>query len=191
MPTLLGLLTINAFVAAQEVLIPIQCEYYALEGLSQLLRNIQLIQRHLNPGLAVTTILLTMYDGRTNLAQQVAQDVRDHFTGQVLATVIPRAVRISEAPSYGQSVSATTRSPGSISYSRRAAEIAPPRESALMATKRTGLGRGIGALIPTTDAQDRPVDVFFPTGGSPARRRQPLRRPQRTWSPCRVPVWRT
>jgi chromosome partitioning protein len=124
-PPSLGLLTINAFVAAQEVLIPIQCEYYALEGLSQLLSNIQLIERHLNPVLNVSTILLTMYDGRTNLANQVAQDVRDHFPDQVLSTLIPRSVRISEAPSYGQSViSYDTNSPGSLSYLEAAAEIA-------------------------------------------------------------------
>lgn len=124
-PPSLGLLTINAFVAAQEVLIPIQCEYYALEGLSQLLSSIQLIQRHLNPTLAVSTILLTMYDGRTNLAQQVAQDVRDHFTDQVLDSVIPRAVRISEAPSFGQSViTYDPTSLGAVSYFEAAAEIA-------------------------------------------------------------------
>jgi len=124
-PPSLGLLTINAFVAAQEVLIPIQCEYYALEGLSQLLTNIKLIERHLNPVLAVSTILLTMYDSRTNLANQVAQDVRDHFPEQVLATLIPRSVRISEAPSYGQTViSYDPNSSGSLSYLEAAAEIA-------------------------------------------------------------------
>lgn len=124
-PPSLGLLTINAFVAANEVLIPIQCEYYALEGLSQLLNNIQLIERHLNPILTVSTILLTMYDARTNLANQVAQDVRDHFPDQVLSTLIPRSVRISEAPSYGQSViSYDASSPGSLSYLEAAAEIA-------------------------------------------------------------------
>ena len=124
-PPSLGLLTINAFVAATEVLIPIQCEYYALEGLSQLLNNIRLIERHLNPSLSVSTILLTMYDGRTNLAAQVVQDVREHFPDQVLDTVIPRSVRISEAPSYGQSViSYDGSSPGSLSYLEAAAEIA-------------------------------------------------------------------
>ena len=124
-PPSLGLLTINAFVAAREVLIPIQCEYYALEGLSQLLNNIKLIERHLNPDLAVSTILLTMYDSRTNLANQVAQDVRDHFPEQVLSTLIPRSVRISEAPSFGQSViSYDSNSSGSLSYLEAAAEIA-------------------------------------------------------------------
>ncbi|QYH34883.1 ParA family protein [Salinibacterium sp. M195] len=124
-PPSLGLLTINAFVAAQEVLIPIQCEYYALEGLSQLLNNIKLIERHLNPKLRVSTILMTMYDSRTNLANQVVDDVREHFPNQVLTTVIPRSVRISEAPSYGQSViSYDQNSPGSLSYLEAAAEIA-------------------------------------------------------------------
>jgi chromosome partitioning protein len=123
-PPSLGLLTINAFVAATEVLIPIQCEYYALEGLSQLLKNIKLIEKHLNPKLAVSTILLTMYDSRTNLAHQVAQDVREHFPKEVLDTIIPRSVRISEAPSYGQSViSYDPHSSGSLSYLEAAAEI--------------------------------------------------------------------
>jgi len=124
-PPSIGLLTINAFVAATEVLIPIQCEYYALEGLSQLLRNIDLIEKHLNPNLAVSTILLTMFDGRTNLANQVANDVREHFPRQVLGSVIPRSVRISEAPSYQQSViTYDPNSPGSLSYLEAAAEIA-------------------------------------------------------------------
>jgi chromosome partitioning protein len=124
-PPSLGLLTINAFVAAKEVLIPIQAEYYALEGLSQLLNSIQLIQKHLNPPLRLTTILLTMYDGRTNLAHQVADDVRAHFPVEVLKTVIPRAVRISEAPSFGQTViSHDPSGVGSISYLEAAAEIA-------------------------------------------------------------------
>lgn len=124
-PPSLGLLTINAFVAAREVLIPIQCEYYALEGLSQLLSNIELIEKHLNPDLRLSTILLTMYDSRTNLAQQVAQEVRDHFPTQTLETIIPRSVRVSEAPSYGQSViSYDFASTGSLSYREAAAEIA-------------------------------------------------------------------
>ncbi|WP_024356928.1 ParA family protein [Leucobacter chironomi] len=124
-PPSLGLLTVNAFVAADEVLIPIQCEYYALEGLSQLLGNIQLIQKHLNPGLAISTILLTMYDARTNLAQEVAGEVRSHFPEQVLGAVIPRSVRISEAPSYGQTVHAYDGgSIGALAYLEAAAEMA-------------------------------------------------------------------
>lgn len=124
-PPSLGLLTVNAFVAAQEVLIPIQCEYYALEGLSQLLGNIELIQKHLNPVLQVSTIVLTMFDSRTNLSQEVAAEVREHFPSQVLQTVIPRSVRISEAPSYGQTVHAyDAASVGALAYLEAAAEIA-------------------------------------------------------------------
>lgn len=124
-PPSLGLLTVNAFVAAQEVLIPIQCEYYALEGLSQLLSNIQLIQKHLNPKLKVSTILLTMYDARTNLAHEVAAEVREHFPTETLRAVIPRSVRVSEAPSYGQTVHAyDAASIGALAYLEAAAEIA-------------------------------------------------------------------
>jgi chromosome partitioning protein len=110
-PPSLGLLTVNALVAATEVLIPIQCEYYALEGLEQLLRTVDLVRGHLNQHLVISTILLTMYDGRTRLASQVADEVREHFGDVVLNTVIPRSVRVSEAPSYGQSV--ITYDPGS------------------------------------------------------------------------------
>jgi chromosome partitioning protein len=124
-PPSLGLLTVNALVAAAEVLIPIQCEYYALEGLEQLLRTIDLVKSHLNPALYVSTILLTMYDGRTRLASQVAEEVREHFGEVVLSTVIPRSVRVSEAPSYGQSV--MTYDPGSSgaqAYLEAAKEVA-------------------------------------------------------------------
>lgn len=124
-PPSLGLLTVNAFVAAREVLIPIQCEYYALEGLSQLLKNVELIRQHLNHDLHVSTILLTMYDKRTNLAQQVAEDVRTHFPDQTLQTTIPRSVRISEAPSFGQTVITYDRnSAGALAYRSAAREIA-------------------------------------------------------------------
>jgi chromosome partitioning protein len=124
-PPSLGLLTVNAFVAAREVLIPIQCEYYALEGLGQLLRNVDLVQAHLNPSLTVTTILLTMHDARTRLAAQVADEVRQHFGDVVLSTAIPRSVRVSEAPSYAQTV--LTYDPGStgaLSYLEAARELA-------------------------------------------------------------------
>jgi chromosome partitioning protein len=124
-PPSLGLLTVNALVASQEVMIPIQCEYYALEGVQQLSNNIQLVKNHLNPNLDVTTVLLTMYDRRTRLADAVEQDVRAHFGDRVLTAVIPRNVRVSEAPSYGQSV--MTYDPGSrgaTSYFEAALEIA-------------------------------------------------------------------
>jgi chromosome partitioning protein len=124
-PPSLGLLTVNALVAAAEVMIPIQCEYYALEGVQQLTSNIALVKSHLNPALDVTTVLLTMYDRRTRLADAVEQDVRAHFGDKVLQSVIPRNVRVSEAPSYGQSV--MTYDPGSrgaTSYFEAALEIA-------------------------------------------------------------------
>ncbi|MGW3467077.1 ParA family protein [Saccharopolyspora sp. NPDC000995] len=124
-PPSLGLLTVNALVAAHEVLIPIQCEYYALEGLGQLLRNIELVQAHLNPALWVSTILLTMYDGRTKLADQVTAEVRGHFGDLALRTVIPRSVKISEAPGFGQTVlTYDPGSRGSMSYLDAAREIA-------------------------------------------------------------------
>jgi chromosome partitioning protein len=124
-PPSLGLLTINAFVGADEVFIPIQCEYYALEGLSQLLKTIELVRSHLNPNLHVSSILLTMYDGRTRLAAQVADEVRTHFPDQTLRTMVPRSVRISEAPSYGQTViTYDPSSSGALSYLEAASELA-------------------------------------------------------------------
>ena len=124
-PPSLGLLTINAFTAATEVLLPIQCEYYALEGVTQLLETIGRIQAHLNPKLEVSTVLLTMFDGRTLLSRQVVDEVRAHFPEQTLEAVIPRSVRVSEAPGYGQTVIAyDPNSPGALSYREAAAEIA-------------------------------------------------------------------
>lgn len=123
-PPSLGLLTVNAMVAGREVLIPIQCEYYALEGLGQLVRNIELIRSHLNPKLEITTILLTMYDARTRLSSGVAEEVRSYFADKVLKTAIPRSVRISEAPSYQQSVlTYDSSSSGALSYLEAAREI--------------------------------------------------------------------
>ena len=124
-PPSLGLLTVNAMAATQEVLIPIQCEYYALEGLSQLLKTVELVKNQLNPVVEVSTILLTMYDGRTRLADQVAEQVRGHFGDLVLSAAVPRSVRVSEAPGYGQSV--VTYDPGSrgaLAYVDAAREIA-------------------------------------------------------------------
>ncbi len=124
-PPSLGLLTLNALVAGREMLIPIQAEYYALEGLGQLLETVEMVKAHLNPGLVVSTILVTMYDARTRLASGVAQEVRDHFGDQVLRTTIPRSVRVSEAPSYGQTVMTyDPASPGALSYLEAAREIA-------------------------------------------------------------------
>ncbi len=124
-PPSLGLLTVNALVAAKELLIPIQCEYYALEGLGQLLRNVELVQAHLNPDLRLSTIILTMYDSRTRLADQVVHEVKEHFGPRVLGTTIPRNVRIAEAPSYGRSVlTYDPASRGSLSYLAAARELA-------------------------------------------------------------------
>ena len=124
-PPSLGLLTINAWVAAKEVLVPIQCEYYALEGVEQLQNYIGMIRKALNRDLVVSTVLLTMFDSRTRLALDVANEVRGFFPKEVLDSVIPRSVRVSEAPSYGKTVvSYDRRSAGAIAYLEAAAEIA-------------------------------------------------------------------
>jgi chromosome partitioning protein len=132
-PPSLGLLTVNALTAANQVMIPIQCEYYALEGLSQLLRNVQLVTSNLNPKLKVGGVVLTMYDGRTKLSKDVAKQVRDHFGDQTYRTVIPRSVRLSEAPSYGEPIEAfDPMSRGAIAYRQLAKEF----------IERHGLERG-------------------------------------------------
>ncbi len=124
-PPSLGLLTLNALVAGQEMVIPIQAEYYALEGLGQLLETVEMVKQHLNQRLTVSTILITMYDGRTKLSQGVADEVREHFGDTVLKTSIPRSVRVSEAPSYGQTVMTyDPGSPGALCYLEAAREIA-------------------------------------------------------------------
>lgn len=124
-PPSLGQLTLNALVAAEEVLLPIQCEYYALEGVTQLTHTIDLVRRELNPPLKITTVLLTMYDARTNLSSQVADEVRRVFGRHVLRTAIPRSVRLSEAPSYGQTVlTYDPGSPGALAYLDAAGELA-------------------------------------------------------------------
>jgi chromosome partitioning protein len=129
-PPSLGLLTVNALAAADELLIPIQCEYYALEGLGQLLRNVDLVRANLNPQLSIGGILLTMYDGRTRLAEQVVQEVRKHFSDLVYQTVVPRSVRLSEAPGYGIPIALyDPLSRGGIAY----------RDLALEFAARTGL----------------------------------------------------
>jgi chromosome partitioning protein len=124
-PPTLGLLTLNALVAAREILIPIQCEYYALEGLAQLLNTVELVRSQLNATLEVSTVLLTMYDSRTRLADQVADEVRQHFGDKVIGAVIPRNVRVSEAPGYGQTViTYDAGSRGAVSYLEAARELA-------------------------------------------------------------------
>lgn len=124
-PPSLGLLTLNALVAAREVLIPIQCEYYALEGLAQLLGTVDMVRAHLNPAITVSTVLLTMYDARTRLADQVADEVRQHFGPVVLDAVIPRNIRVSEAPGYGQTVMTyDAGSRGAVQYMAAARQLA-------------------------------------------------------------------
>ena len=124
-PPSLGLLTVNAFAAAKELMIPIQCEYYALEGLTQLLETYQVVKKRLNSTLELSTILLTMFDGRTRLANDVAASVRSHFPNELIDIPIPRAVRVSEAPSYGQTVMTyDPTSPGALAYMQVAREVA-------------------------------------------------------------------
>ncbi|HUE61063.1 MAG TPA: AAA family ATPase [Acidimicrobiales bacterium] len=123
-PPSLGLLTVNGLAAAGEVVVPIQCEYYALEGLGQLLRNVALVKANLNPVLDVSTIVLTMYDARTRLAEQVVEEVRQHFGDKVCRNVVPRTVRLSEAPSFGQPIIVfDSSSRGSIAYRELAKEV--------------------------------------------------------------------
>jgi len=123
-PPSLGLLTLNALVAGDELLLPIQAEYYALEVVGQLMETVELVKANLNPGLEITTVLLTMYDARTRLSAGVADEVRQHFGERVLRTAIPRSVRVSEAPSYGQSVMTyDPASPGALSYLEAAREL--------------------------------------------------------------------
>jgi chromosome partitioning protein len=123
-PPSLGLLTVNGLTAATEVIVPIQCEYYALEGLGQLLRNVQLVQRNLNPVLELSAMVLVMYDARTKLADQVVREVRDHFGEKVCASIVPRTVRLSEAPSFGQPIIIfDPASRGSIAYRDLAKEV--------------------------------------------------------------------
>ena len=160
-PPSLGLLTLNALVAGDEVLIPIQCEYYALEGLGQLLSNIDLVRAHLNPGITVRTILLTMHDGRTRLADQVADEVRNHFGDLVLKAVIPRNVRVSEAPGYGQSVlTYDPGSRGSTSYVEAARELAQ---------RGAAMGQPSRAAAPVPEAPPVAALAFSEDGSSQAQ----------------------
>jgi len=140
-PPSLGLLTINALVAADELMIPIQCEYYSLEGLTLLLHTVSLIQEHLNPNIKLTTILLTMFDGRTRLANDVADEVRKHYPQQLIDIPIPRAVRVSEAPSYGQTVMTyDPSSNGAEAYGLVAREIAKRGAQSINLSTEVGVG---------------------------------------------------
>jgi chromosome partitioning protein len=140
-PPSLGLLTINALVAADELLIPIQCEYYSLEGLTLLLHTVSLIQEHLNPNIKLSTIVLTMFDGRTRLANDVADEVRKHYPDQLIDIPIPRAVRVSEAPSYGQTVMTyDPASNGAEAYALVAREIARRGAPSTSSISEVGVG---------------------------------------------------
>jgi chromosome partitioning protein len=173
-PPSLGLITINALVAAQDLIVPVQCEYYALEGLGQLLNTAERVRRSLNPELRIAGVLLTMYDARTKLSSQVSDEVRAHFGDLVFKTVVPRSVRLSEAPSFGEPVvTLDPSSRGSISYKLLAAELtarygmipptevsAPPRVETAPAPERPAVpgpgGRGYGTV--TAEPEDLHLD---------------------------------
>ena len=142
-PPSLGLLTVNALTAADSVLIPTQCEYYALEGLTQLIATLNLVRDNLNPALAIKGVVLTMYDARTNLSADVAAEVRDHLGGAVFETIIPRSVRLSEAPSFGLPIALyRDDSRGAIAYAALAAEL----------RRRDGHATPIGSTVPGASA---------------------------------------
>jgi chromosome partitioning protein len=163
-PPSLGLLTLNGLTAADAVLIPIQCEYYALEGLSQLLNTIRLVQRNLNAGLEIEGVLLTMYDRRLNLSQQVAEEARRYFGSKVFNTIVPRNVRLGEAPSHGKPIILyDILSPGAVSYLnvagemlRRETETSQPPSTGQPMTASPDLGRArvAGAATVTTQKSE-------------------------------------
>ncbi len=163
-PPSLGLLTINALVAADEVLVPIQCEYYALEGLSQLLRTVDLVADNLNRRLRVGGVVLTMFDARTNLSQQVVEEVRGYFGDLTYSTVIPRSVRLSEAPSFGQPITVyDPSSRGARAYQRLAREVALRLELPLELPEESGVDRLLGGSFtvpasPTPPAAEAALD---------------------------------
>ncbi len=167
-PPALGLLTINGLTAAREVMIPIQCEYYALEGLGQLLSNVELVAEHLNPGLRVSAIVLTMYDSRLRLADQVVDEVRAHFKEAVLETPVPRSVRVAEAPSYASTV--VTYDPvsrGAQAYLALArelgAQVSPPAEIDLTDPQADAGDTGGGS--DTDDNDEANAHITEPIGG--------------------------
>jgi len=171
-PPSLGLLTVNALAAAEELLVPIQCEYYALEGLGQLLRNVRLVQQNVNTGLRLTGIVMTMFDPRTKLSEQVVAEVRRYFGDRVYQTIIPRTVRLSEAPGFGQPITVyDPHSKGAQSYRALAQEVASrlPDES------------------PLPNVDDVPSVVMPPPEVKPGRAPRPLVGPEDVSSPSPVP----
>jgi chromosome partitioning protein len=167
-PPSLGLLTINALVAADQVLVPIQCEYYALEGLGQLMRTVRLVGDNLNRDLELGGVVLTMYDGRTNLSQQVVDEVRDYFGDRAYGAIIPRTVRLSEAPSFGQPITVfDPSSRGARAYERLAREMGERLGLALGGTDVSALDRLLGPVgRPAPSDPDEPLDD--PEGHRPA-----------------------
>jgi len=147
-PPSFGIMTVNALTAADSVLVPVQCEYFALEGLGQLMDTVELVRAELNPGLEMEGALLTMYDGRTRLAQQVIHDVRTHFKERVFRTVIPRNVRLSEAPSYGKPIILyDIKSPGAAAYLQLAREFARRRPRTARGAEESRVPPGAAALV--------------------------------------------
>jgi chromosome partitioning protein len=162
-PPSLGLLTINALVASDLVIVPIQCEYYALEGLGQLLQSVSMVAGSLNASLHVGGIVMTMFDGRTNLSQQVVDEVRTHFGDQVFRTVIPRTVRLSEAPSYGQPITVfDPSSKGALAYTRLAREVARRLDLAMADEGVSALDRLLGNAAPVRPTPPRSPDDDLP-----------------------------
>src|SRR5439155_5934116 len=164
-PPSLGLLTVNALVAASEVLVPIQCEYYALEGVGQLLKNVQLIRSSLNAGLRLAGIVLTMYDARTKLAEEVENQVRGHFTGRVFKSVIPRSVRLAEAPSFGQPAALyDPKSKGAQAYRHLALEVLgkldPGMQPRAPDAAAEPAGTAVAAPTPEQGAAEAPKDTL-------------------------------
>jgi chromosome partitioning protein len=187
-PPSLGLLTVNALAGAKEVLIPIQCEYYALEGLSQLMRNVELVRQSLNEDLTISTVVLVMYDARTKLAEQVASEVRTFFGDTVCRTVVPRSVRLSEAPSFGQPITVyDPTSRGAIAYRELAREVneagaIPEGEPLGQASGMDAVGGVRPGEVSTSSVVDGDAE-----GGSADSGPQPAERPPPTL-PNVVPV---
>ena len=155
-PPSLGLLTVNALSAASEVLVPIQCEYFALEGLGQLVTNLRLVQRNINPGLRLNGIVLTMYDGRTKLSEQVAGEIRAHFGPAVYGVTVPRSVRLSEAPSYGMPITRyDPASKGAEAYRSLAAEflVREPSDAPLAIVAAPPFATPAASAPPSTDRE--------------------------------------
>ena len=164
-PPSLGLLTVNALTAADSVLIPIQCEYYALEGLTQLIATVNLVRDHLNPALEVKGVVMTMYDARTNLSAEVLAEVRRHLGETVYRTIVPRSVRLSEAPSFGQPIALyRADSKGAQAYEALAAEIRQRDGRPGGETWRTGNGRDHGASVELAAGDGRPAATGGPGG---------------------------